>query len=356
MKPRPLELFTQLPDIDYVVIRDSTGKPVFEFAPHLRRLRKAESSSRLPVFLEIVEGERTLGTVRLAMSLEHAHAQLQTIFLRGIAVGLLMLLSLAVVSWWLGQLIGAQLERFGRAIGARDPAAVKDVPGILRESELEGVWSAFVTLLTDLGREEQQRREVEKVKNDLTHMVVHDLKHPLTVLQTVLALIKDKREGAAPAPEFEPLAMADRAVRRLNAMIEDVLQIARMDNTDVPLERRRFPLGEFIGEVADENRIIVEHSGRVFRLEAAQEGLDRVVFGDKALLRRLIGNLVLNAVEHSGEGAGVTLGARLGARGGSAVEIFVHNEGSAIPKTQIAAIFNKYASFADSVRNVGLGL
>jgi signal transduction histidine kinase len=138
-------------------------------------------------------------------------------------------------------------------------------------------------------------------------------------------------------------------------MIEDLLQIARLSDAAAPIQKGRILLGPLLDECGEENRLIVEHSGRTFQLVKAEDAAGRWLHGDRSLVKRLIGNLILNAIDHSPQGAAVTFGARPCADS-CRVEVFVHNDGPAIPQAHLGAIFRKFTTFGESARNVGLGL
>ena len=353
---RALKLFAKLPSVDYVMVFDADGQPVFQAAPELARFRAEEPSDRLPIFQEIRDDGRLFGSIRLGLSLRSVHAELRRLMARGVALAVAALLAMALLSWHLGRLLGRQLEAFAAALEGFDEGGPRETPRLLRRSELTRVWGAFRNLHARLEEEKKRREATEKLKNDLASMIVHDLKHPLTVLRTVLFMIREPSFiGSPKTKEDEPLRMADRAVMRLNAMIEEVLQISRLTSSEVPLSKQRIQVGRFLEECGKENRLIAEHTGRAFRLALPPDAANLWILADQPLLGRLVGNLILNAVEHSPAGATVTLGALKSAAPGK-VELFVHNEGPAIAEDKVAAIFEKFVTTGDAVRNVGLGL
>jgi len=353
----PLQTLADLPDLDYLMVSDAQGRIVHSSTRAPAQLAGERARDRYPVELRMQgDGGAALGTILLGLSLQSVNHRLRLFLWRGVALALVALVLLALVSWWLGALLGRSLKRFVQALERFDSSLLEAPPPVLRDSELDRVLKAFQELHLRLRREEAKRKETEQLKNDLANMMVHDLKQPLTVFKTVLWLLRESgAQRASGGPEGEALDMADKAVTRLSAMIEDLLQIARLSDAAAPIPKGRILLGPLLDECGEESRLIVEHSGRDFRLVKEGDAADRWLHGDRSLIKRLIGNLILNAIDHSPQGAAVTFGARTCADPGR-VEVFVHNDGPAIPKAHLGAIFRKFATFGESVRNVGLGL
>jgi len=352
----PLQALADMPDLDYLLVSDVRGRIVHSSGRAPAQLDKERPTDRVPAEYRLRDGGAALGTVLLGISLQSVNHQLRLFLWRGVALALAALVLLALVSWWLGALLGRSLKRFVQALERFDSSLLEATPPVLRDSELDRVLVAFQGLHLRLRREEVRRKETEKLKNDLANMMVHDLKQPLTVFKTVLWLIRDSGGPRVPGgPEGEALDMADKAVTRLSAMIEDLLQIARLSDAAAPIQKGRILLGPLLDECGEESRLIVEHSGRTFQRVQEGDAAGCWLYGDRSLIKRLIGNLILNAIDHSPQGAAVTFGARP-CPDPCRVEVFVHNAGPAIPKAHLGAIFRKFATFGESVRNVGLGL
>ena len=224
------------------------------------------------------------------------------------------------------------------------------------DSEIDRLARAINILHERLLAETAERGKLAAFKDDLKNMLVHDMKHPLTVLNDVLAMLGEAGVEVGLEKKIALLKMGKKSIRRQDVMIENLLQLARLNNTEMPLRKERISLASFMEECARENAVVVQQAQRRWALELDEELGARWIFGDRALLKRLVGNLVLNAVDHTPPETGITLGIRLRGKDRSRAEIFVRDEGAGVPPEKRDMIFSKYASFAESSKNVGLGL
>lgn len=351
-----LEIIARLPDVDYLIISDVDGRSIYTRTPSLERYRKEFPADRLPIHLEIRDDADSYGTVRLGLSLRAANAQLAALVRRGFGIAAGGLVLLALLSWGFGRFLGRQLMRFTEAFERFDVASLPEISPLLKGSEFDRITQAFKRLHERLEEEERQRREVEKLKDDLSNMIVHDLKHPLTVLKMAHSVLREQKDGGAGNADFDVNAMAEKALSRLSAMADDMLQIARMNSAQWTIEKKRVLVGSFFQECFEEHQLLARSRGRRLRSDADPVVSRRHVYVDAAIIRRIIENLVRNALEHSAEGTEVVVGIGADGNDGSRVMFRVHNEGAAISDDRIHTIFDKFVSFGESVRNVGLGL
>jgi signal transduction histidine kinase len=208
-----------------------------------------------------------------------------------------------------------------------------------------------------LRAERQLRRETEELKSDFFAMAVHDLKQPVTILKAVHQLLAEAAEeagGALKKSVGRVAYLSLSSVDRLNSMIEDMLSIARLSSPEIPVEKERLVLRDFLKKCAAEYEPAVASASKRWSFDAAGLAGGWWIYADADLLRRLVGNLVLNAVHYTPDGGAVRLGGRL--RKDGRAEIFVSDEGVGIPEGFRTEIFRKFSTLSKSARNVGLGL
>ncbi len=194
-------------------------------------------------------------------------------------------------------------------------------------------------------------KELQREQRELTEFIVHDLKTPLAIVCTNLTFSIDEVTTAAP-DLFDALDEANEAAGRLRRMIEDLLAVSRLEQSNFPLRVESLPVMALLGEVAAQARrraqqrgiSIVEPRGPVVRANA-----------DAALLRRVIENIVDNSLRYTPKAGRVALEAV----GNHTVRIAVSNSGPPIPKADRGRVFEKFArgTHERSVGgNAGLGL
>lgn len=297
-----------------------------------------------------------LGRVKVRVSKQNLENKLLALHWRDIAFGAASLVALVVLSWLVGRLLGRRLDSMADAVRQLENGTPLKLADGGSDSEADRLSRAINSLQQRLSSEMERRKKLETFKDDLTNMLVHDMKHPVTVLTTLVALLEDDQRVMSEEKRASLLRMAKRNIRRENDMIEDLLQVARLANPEMLLQKKRLALPAFIEECAKENSLIAEQAQREWRVEIDGQMPACWIYADEALIRRVIGNLVLNAVEHSPAGSRVTLGLRLSKRDRAKAEIFVSDQGPGVPANRREAIFLKYRSFAESAKHVGLGL
>ncbi len=181
---------------------------------------------------------------------------------------------------------------------------------------------------------------LERLRDDLMKMIVHDLKSPLTSLLGTLEMAVEGDLGPL-TPDLKQL-LGDSYQRGGDAieLIDDLLELARLEDLQVALELRALDSASLLDSVADEWRVRVERRGA----SLVVGGTPSLPFrADEHLLRRVFSNLIGNALRHGGEGIAIRLSAREGARPGE-VRFTVADDGVGIPPAFHDTIFRKYAS------------
>jgi len=198
-------------------------------------------------------------------------------------------------------------------------------------------------------------RELEKVRDDLMKMIVHDLKSPLTSVLATLELLVDGDFGQLSVAQKSAVGDAEGKAEDLLALIEDILEVARIEEAAVSLTP------EPIAPAALFTELVHEWTHR-FQQERTRPSIlvdddTPVFFADKPLLKRVFSNLIQNAVTHSSTPIDLSLSAR---KAGDGVLFTVADNGPGIPSEYHEVIFRKFGQVATGtaprVRSSGLGL
>ncbi|MBK34308.1 MAG: hypothetical protein CME26_02115 [Gemmatimonadetes bacterium] len=198
----------------------------------------------------------------------------------------------------------------------------------------------------DLGRSYRELQELQDTKEHLTQMIIHDLKNPLTGIKANLEIVgmddlTDTREC---------LEAAQRSSDLLYSMIQDLLDISRMEEGELTLSREAMNFNELGQDVVNEVDAPAQAEGKDVRLEV-DDGLPSVP-ADRDLVYRVVSNLMLNAIKHTGRGGTITLKGR---KVDDSVQINVADNGHGIPEDYLERIFEKFGQ-VDRKRRSGAGL
>ena len=200
-------------------------------------------------------------------------------------------------------------------------------------------------------------RELEKVRDDLMKMIVHDLKSPLTSVLAALEMVLDGDFGAVSEPQRRALGDAEAKAEDLLALIEDLLEVARIEEASIQLDVQPIAPAALLTEILHEWEMRLAQEEAMATMDVADD--TPVFHADKGLVKRVFSNLIQNALTHSPRNVTIALRARHdGATDG--VLFTVADNGPGIPKEYHEIIFRKFEQAktpsAPRVRSSGLGL
>jgi signal transduction histidine kinase len=201
----------------------------------------------------------------------------------------------------------------------------------------------------------RKQKELEKVRDDLMKMIVHDLKTPLTSIIGAMEMMIDGDFGPLTTNQRSALGDAESRAEDLLGLIEDLLEVARLEETRLSLNLKPIAPAALLAEVKHEWEIRFQQERATSVVEASDEA--PVIEADHALLKRVFSNLVQNALSHSARAVTVTLGAR---RENDGTLFTVADDGVGIPVEYHDIIFRKFEQVKTPhiprVRSSGLGL
>jgi signal transduction histidine kinase len=176
----------------------------------------------------------------------------------------------------------------------------------------------------------------EQVERDLLNTVSHDLRTPLTAIKTgVSGLLAGGRER--PAAELRLLQNMDRITERLIALVNDLLDMARLRAGRVVLAQAQVDLAELVRDAAATVRPLTEARGQHLALDVPPAPL--LVTGDRRRLEQALLNLLYNANRYTPNGGRITVGANAE---GDGLRVWVRDTGPGIPPADQRRIFERF--------------
>jgi signal transduction histidine kinase len=205
------------------------------------------------------------------------------------------------------------------------------------------------------GRDVTRQLEAERMKKEFTSTLSHELRTPLTSIIGSLQLINSGVLGDLEQDVAELTAVAERNGTRLLDLINDLLDIEKIESGKLTLVHEVFKLGELVREAIVLNKAFGERFKVRFDLQAG--GADAAVHADRKRLLQVMTNLLSNAAKFSPEGGSVELTVE---ETWTMLRVGVHDRGPGIPDAFRTRIFGRFAQ-ADSTTarqksGTGLGL
>lgn len=206
----------------------------------------------------------------------------------------------------------------------------------------------------DLERQIDRERAAVRARDDLVAVVSHDLRTPMSVVVMQAAIMQRSinEEGNESLLRFRAAALTiQRAGVRMSALLNDLLDLAKIEAGRFAVAPVRSPAGQLIGDACDLMETLADSSRIAIMREPAS---DLMVMADPERIFQVFSNLIGNAIKHGTQGGLVRVGAALT---NGMCEFRVSDNGPGIAPEQIGSIFERYwqGKQSDSA-GAGLGL
>ncbi|MFW5866863.1 MAG: ATP-binding protein [Armatimonadota bacterium] len=199
-----------------------------------------------------------------------------------------------------------------------------------------------------LAQANEALRHLQKLRDDLTHMIVHDMRTPLTNIISGLQTVEAMDYEDEIAEEFIPEAI--NAGLDLQDMISNLLDISKMEAGELEPDREQFEVRDLVDETLER----VGHLAREGELDLTADVPDGLsLTADRTLLKRVLVNLLGNAIKFTPEGGSVTVEAEETDEG---AQVCVTDTGPGISEEQQARLFQKFSQLESRQKKQGTGL
>lgn len=193
----------------------------------------------------------------------------------------------------------------------------------------------------------------DRAKSDFVQMVTHELRSPLSAVQSMLRVLEQGYVGPITSKQQNLIERSQRRVSFLLTLVKDLLELAAGKVEQLKGEKKEVVLNETITKVTELMQTSAEEKGLEFRVEIAEESL--VLIGIEDGLERVFMNLVSNAVKYTPAGGSVAV--RAWSENGQ-IKVEVSDTGIGIPEEALPYIFNEFyrAKNAKAMEMEGTGL
>ena len=279
--------------------RAREGKKIFSVAPIYH-------DTNLSGYLYVILGGEAHDSVKPKLKGSYI-LQLSAVIM---GTGLLFAL---VAGLLLFSLLTGRLKRLARVMENFKPGDVISRPVTDRNTpfpdEIDQLALTFRDMAGRIHSQMDALRESDQVRRELMANVSHDLRTPLATLQGYIETLLIKDEQTPPEERKKYLETAIRHCRRLNRLVDDLLELAKLESAQIPLNAEPFNLAELVQDVAGNFMLMAQE--RQIKLVTELDHDLPLAFGDIGLLERVLENLIENAVSHTPGGGRVTLTATL---------------------------------------------
>ncbi|MDC0712067.1 ATP-binding protein [Stigmatella sp. ncwal1] len=180
-------------------------------------------------------------------------------------------------------------------------------------------------------------RRFDELKNDLVATVAHEFRTPLTSLRMAIHLCAEGVVGPVTEKQADLLTAAREDCQRLQGIVDDLLDLSRLQSGRLVLDLRRVPAAELVEGALGVHRTAAEERGVRLSQEVSPEAEEVEV--DAERMQLVLSNLVGNGIRHTPTGGEVSVRV---SREGARVRFEVKDTGEGIPPSEQARIFEKF--------------
>ena len=241
-----------------------------------------------------------------------------------------------------------------QALAGGDLAVRLDIAG---NDEIAQLAATFNGMATSLQEVDEQKRQLEQTRRDLTAWVSHDLRTPLTSMRVMIEAILDGVvTDRATVDRYLEGSRAE--IQHLAHLIDDLFELAQQDVGHLSIDLQQASIKDLISDTLGSTMAKADELGITLIGEVADDVDTIMMAPDK--IQRVLSNLVDNAVKYTRPGETVTLRTYLQA---GELRIDIHNSGSYIPQDVLPRLFESFyrgegsrSRGDDGARGTGLGL
>jgi signal transduction histidine kinase len=222
--------------------------------------------------------------------------------------------------------------------------------GLLRELEhLRAQREKFVRQAVEAAA----LRQADRIKSEFLAAMSHDFRSPLTVVRGAVELLLGERPGSLTTAQRELAESAERNVRRLEDFTAQLLEMARLEDGQIALDKEEIDAIALVRDVVADHAILAKQKRQWISLDVDLDPPH--VVADRSKMQQALANLIVNAIRYAPQGTPILVAAH---RRGDALRIEVRDHGPGIATEDRQKIFDKFfrGHNADGTPGSGLGL
>ncbi|MFH1282562.1 MAG: GAF domain-containing protein [bacterium] len=210
-------------------------------------------------------------------------------------------------------------------------------------------------LYEELNNAVNELQQADKIKNEFITHVSHELRIPISAIQGFVKALLNKETGKLNEHQKNILHLAEKFVSRLNVLINDLLDVARMQRGDIQLKMAPSAIGGIVDEVIKELKQLWEVKEQKITVQS-NNNVPKIMIDSKRFIQ-VFKNLMLNAIKFTPHGGDIII--KIEHQNGN-VMLCIKDSGIGIPTEDQPLVFNQFHQIDNPVhkelRGFGVGL
>lgn len=210
----------------------------------------------------------------------------------------------------------------------------------------------MVSVLTDITRQ----KELDRLKSNFVSNVTHELRTPLVAVQKAIALLLGGTAGRVSGTQEEFLSLAERNLKRLSILIDDLLDLSKLEAGKMQIRRQRVSIVKVVDECVENLHTWARTKSINIDKEADKDIPEIEIDPDR--IAQVLNNLIGNAIKFTPENGNIKIQTSI--RNNDEVQVSVEDTGIGIAKEDLGKIFDKFYQagerVATDISGTGVGL
>lgn len=196
-----------------------------------------------------------------------------------------------------------------------------------------------------------ERREIDRMKQEVVAMITHDLRTPLATITNFLEMLEMKMFGSINEKGQRMLVLAERNSSRMLNLINDLLDIEKVKSNMLQLQLAPIPLQRILDQASEPMSGWAADRGVIIHVDPT----DIIVMADEDRLVRVVTNLLSNSVKFSPRDSTITIAS---SKAEGLAQVTVKDQGRGIPEDKLQGIFDRFTQVqsSDATMKGGSGL
>lgn len=204
--------------------------------------------------------------------------------------------------------------------------------------------------LTVLESENQRLEELQRLRQETTELIIHDLRNPLSAIAISLKMLTLVLPEAVLQANHELLEIAQTSAQRMQRLVDSLLEVSRMETGEARFDMQSFNLGPLLHDIVQRNAILARKGVKI----DTEIPFDLQVIADRERIERVLVNLLDNALKYTPENGRIWVQAGQSA---DSVWVSISDTGPGIPAVDRERIFERFTQGAgDKLKRRGFGL
>ncbi|MCP4541972.1 MAG: GAF domain-containing protein [Chloroflexi bacterium] len=203
-------------------------------------------------------------------------------------------------------------------------------------------------------RDVTEERLLERMRDDLVHAMVHDLRNPLTAIYGALSFLADDLEGVLTPTQKQLWDIALDNSQGMLQLIKAILEISRLENRQMPLDHTLIAMDDLVTSVLDSQLPLA--NDKKINLKSDVPSSLAPAWADERLIVRVLKNIIGNAIKFTPSGGEVCVTVTCAEAMQSRLLVTVCDTGLGIPPELEERLFQKFVTGQQRGRGSGLGL